>query len=853
MMHAWHWFLASAEAGAHAVPEQVGAIFGLLLIAGAVLAICKRFSLPFTVLLVLSGLGIHQLALQFEGNAFLDGIANYRISPEMILFVFLPTLVFESAYNLHARQLQKNMLPVLTLAIPGLLLSTGIIGGLLAWLTDIPLAPALLLGSILSATDPVAVIALFKQLGAPKRLTVLVEGESLFNDATSIVVAGILIEVVRQGFDTSTLTTGLFDFFRVFLGGIAVGLLLGFLFGTLLQRVRSDEAIEISLTMILAYGSFLIAEHYLHVSGVMATVMAGLMMGNWGRTKISPAVSGFMHHFWEFAAYVANALIFLLVGLSVDLEQLQLLSGVLAVVVGTMLLSRAVVIFGLVPIAGRMAQPVSKAFQLVMYWGGLRGAIALAIALHIPDNVVVDGAEVPLNITINDTTLLLRDCFITLVMGAVLFTLLVQATTIGKLVRKLGLDKPSIAERVAKISSLTNSKYRALKRIPELQAGGLFSTNVADPLRDRTQQELDDLNGQIATLRRDELNREQERQLLFLRCFALETNAYYDMFSKRHLSERVYRDLTFSLELLGEAMKHDGSLLSATIYDERRQRLRQRIFKMLSKLPGLSAWIRQVNTQRTSREYRRVWGRYQGSEAVLEDLAVLADSEHAHKEVVDEVRQQYQKWHDSARERLDSVAEQFPEFVHTMQEQLAERLIAQAQREVIQKEAKSGAIPQGVATEVLSHLDDHVHRIGNQALEQLHVNPEELLRKVPFFSETPPNEFAKVAGKLREQTVPSGEDIIQEGDAGDSLFLIARGVIRVVKEIDGESVELATLVAGEFFGEMALLLREPRNATCRAVTPCALYELKRDDLDEIQSACPAIKDALMKTAAERSS
>lgn len=844
MMQAWSLILGSSDAGAHAVPEQVGAIFGLLLVAAAVLALCKRLSLPFTVVLVIVGLAIVQLARAFDDVTWLHGIAHYSISPEVILFVLLPSLVFESAYNLHARQLQKNMLPVLTLAIPGLLISTAIIGGLVSTLTEIPLAPALLLGAILSATDPVAVIALFKQLGAPKRLTVLVEGESLFNDATSIVVAGILMEVVRNdAFTTGTITSGIGSFFLVFFGGIVFGLVLGYVFGMLLQYVRSDEYIEISLTMILAYGSFLIAEHYLHVSGVMATVMAGLMMGNWGRTKISPAISGFMHHFWEFAAYVANALIFLLVGLSVDLDQLGHLGAILAVVVLSMLISRAIVIFGLVPVAGKMTQPVSRAFQIVMYWGGLRGAIALAIALHIPAD---------LKLTLGDEQLALRDCFITLVMGAVLFTLMVQATTIGRVVRKLGLDKPTIAERVAKISSLMNAKRRALKRIPELQGGGLFSPNVADPLVERTNKELEELNTQIATLREKELDREQERRLLYLRCFALETTAYYDMFSKRHLSERVYRDLSFSLELLGESMKHDGSIPAATIYDENRQRLRQRFFKWLGSVPGCSGWSRQLSAQRTSREYRRVWGRYQGSEAVLDHLDELAESEHAHAEVIEEVRARYQQWHDSAKERLDSVAEQFPEFVHAMQEQLAERLIAQAQREVIQKETKAGAIPQGVAAEVLSHLDDHVHLVGSQGLEQLHVEPEELLRKVPFFAETPPDEFTRVAGKLRELTVPSGDDIIREGDAGDSLFLIARGVIRVVKEIDGETVELATLVAGEFFGEMALLLREPRNATCRAVSPCALYELKREDVDEIQSACPAIKDALMKSAAERS-
>lgn len=327
--------LAASQAGAHGIVTQVGTTFVLLLLAAAVLAFCKRTKLPFTVMLVLVGVGLAHLA--GWGPAFLRAFADFRISPEVILFVFLPTLIFESAFNLEARRLQHNLLPVLTLAIPGLLLSTAIIGAIVAVLTGIPLVAALLLGAILSATDPVAVIALFKQLGAPKRLTVLVEGESLFNDATALVVAGILVEAAMGGASAAAAFHGVLEFLVVFFGGALVGLVLAGAFGFVLGKVGRDPFIEVSLTTILAYASFLIAEHVLHVSGVMATVVAGLLMGGWGRTKISPYVAGYLPHFWEFLAYVANALIFLLVGLSVVLTELWNAIGVLACAVLAML------------------------------------------------------------------------------------------------------------------------------------------------------------------------------------------------------------------------------------------------------------------------------------------------------------------------------------------------------------------------------------------------------------------------------------------------------------------------------------------------------------------------------------
>ena len=193
-------------------------------------------------------------------GGILEPMLSMDLPPEAVLFIFLPTLVFESAFNLEVRALKENLAPVLMLAIPGLLISTFMIGGFMVLMVGMEWPVALLLGSMLSATDPVGVIALFRQLGAPKRLTLLVEGESLFNDATSIVAARIIQTVMLAGvITTSGVFDGILTFFIVFVGGLVVGWIFALLVGQLMGKVEGDAFIEISLTAVLAYFAFILA------------------------------------------------------------------------------------------------------------------------------------------------------------------------------------------------------------------------------------------------------------------------------------------------------------------------------------------------------------------------------------------------------------------------------------------------------------------------------------------------------------------------------------------------------------------------------------------------------------------
>ncbi|MDH5638565.1 MAG: cation:proton antiporter, partial [Nitrospinota bacterium] len=291
------------------VDEMVGGVVALLLIAAGVNVLARRVRLPFSIALVLTGMALTWVAGKNPYAA--TAVAALHVSPEMILYVFLPTLVFEAAFNLDWRLLRADLPSVLLLSAPGLVLSTAVIGLVVSATTSIPFTQALLLGAILSATDPVAVIALFRQLGVSRRLSTLVEGESLFNDATAIVLSRILVGIIAAGtFTFDSALNGMVSFVWIFFGGVLVGWTLAALARMALGAVESDSAIEITLTTTLAYLSFLVAEEAFHVSGVMATVAAGLSLGGKGRMRISPSVRKYLDSFWEYLAFVANALIF---------------------------------------------------------------------------------------------------------------------------------------------------------------------------------------------------------------------------------------------------------------------------------------------------------------------------------------------------------------------------------------------------------------------------------------------------------------------------------------------------------------------------------------------------------------
>ena len=808
----------------------VGGILGLLVLCVGARALAKRLRVQDAVVLVAVGAVAGALA---DRLPILAPVGNLAVTPGVVFFVFLPTLVFQSAFSLDARALRENLAPTLTLAIPGLLLSTAAIGSIMHWAgplmgVHLPWTEALLLGSILSATEPVAVVSLFARVGAPKRLSVLVEGESLFNDATAIALSRVLLGIIAAGAVGGAFVEGVVQLGVVFFGGLTVGWLLALVAGFVVGAVHGDPLVEITVTTLLAFLAFYLGEHTFQMSGVMAVVAAGIMMGGWGRAKISPGVEEHLSRYWDYLAGVANWLIFLLVGLTVDLGALVDVLPVVAWVALAMFVSRALAIYTLLPLAARLpgVEPIDRGYQTVILWGGVRGGVALAIALSLPESIAS------------------RELLITLTTGAVLVSLGVQMFTIDRVMRFFRLDRPPLSDRLAKLEAQIAARRRTLAEIPALQAGGLFSPKIAAEIQRRAETGLERERSELDELRREGLDRDEERRVLYLRCFAAERTQYYAMLSLGHLSEGAYRNLTHSLDLQIEGVRHEGRLPEFTLHPSTGERVETMAYRLFERVPGLRDAIERLRAVRAARDYEVAWARFRGDERALADLSRLGQTIGARPEVVEELRAFYGYWYEQARARLDQTAELFPEFVSAAQRRLADRLALLAGELEIRERVNAGTIPEGVAKVMLADMGRELTLLRASEAAKLMIGPEDLLKNVPFFERLPPEEFKIVAERLRLRTAPTGDRIVSQGRPGSTLYLIARGVIRVTRREAGQEQDVATLMAGDFFGEMALLHGGPRRATCRAVTPCALYELRRDDVDVVCGLCPEMKVAL---------
>jgi len=420
---------------------------GLLLIASLVGFITERLRVPYTAGLVLIGLVLALIGQQ-----------EINVSPELFLGILVPPLIFEAAFQVKAKDLLKDLAPILSLAIPGVLLTTFLVGGVLYWGTDFSLTSALLFGSLIAATDPVAVVALFRSLGVPHRLQLLLEGESLFNDGTAIVIFNLMLTIAVTGY--FNLGESLLNFFIVSGGGILIGLVLGLLI-SLTISVVDNSLIETTLTSVLAFGSYIIAEQF-HVSGVLAVVAAGIVSGNLGPRRMAPTTRILVFNFWEYAAFLANSFVFLLIGLQIDLsifltDWKAILWAILAVLV-----ARAASIYGL----SWIGSGIPMRYKHVLYWGGLRGAISLALALSLPASLGVNGPIIK-----------------SMAFGVVLFTLLVQGITMKPFINRMGLiEKSQAQEEYENLNARAVMARAAYRQLESMYRNGLISRHIWNTL-----------------------------------------------------------------------------------------------------------------------------------------------------------------------------------------------------------------------------------------------------------------------------------------------------------------------------------------------------------------------------------
>lgn len=440
------------------VVEEI--IIALLFIATVVGIVARQLRVPYTVGLVLMGL---VLSLLPE--------VDVDVPPNLILGLLVPPLIFEAAFHLNFNDLRRNLAPILALAVPGVVLTMLLVALVVSWGTRLPFSLALVFGAVVAAIDPVAVIALFRNIGIPKRLEVLLEGESLLNDGTAIVLFSVVLALALSQAPFNPLQ-GVFDFLRIAGGGLLVGFILGTLISQAISRI-DDHLIETTLTSILAFGSYLVAEEIFHVSGVLAVVAAGLVNGNIGPRGMSPTTRVVVFNFWEYASFLANSFIFLLIGLQIDLAKLAAFGAPIGIAILAVLVARAATVYGLAWIG----RDIPLRWQHVLNWGGMRGAISLALALSLPATL---GAD--------------RDGMQVMAFGVVVFTLLVQGFSMGPLVRGLRLaERSAMQEEYERRHARAVAVRAAYDHLELMVHEGLLSTHtweILAPILQRHNQAL---------------------------------------------------------------------------------------------------------------------------------------------------------------------------------------------------------------------------------------------------------------------------------------------------------------------------------------------------------------------------
>lgn len=397
--------------------ETVRDLVLLMTAATTVGFVATRAKVPYTVALVLFGIAINGLGF----------LLSLNLNEDLLVDIFLPALLFEAAVHFPIQELRQHAPTIATLAIPGVLLAA-IITALTLWFGFSTLGISeslsvgffhfLLFGMIVAATDPVSVISLLRQLGVDRQLALIIEGESLFNDGSAIVFFAIVLEIVNSGNFDLYLT--IIELIRYPIGGILIGSMLG-LFASFVLSLSSDYLMAIAITTVTAYGSCIISDRY-QVSGILATVVAGLFVGSKGRrgifnTQARLAVTSF----WEYIAFFVSSIVFLMMGLQVDVT--LILNNIPAIVVAylAVLSARAVSVYLSVPILKQMGQPLGIKNATIIWWAGLRGSLSMVMALSISDDAPF------------------KQVFIAMTFGVVVLSVVFQGTTIQLFLRWLDM------------------------------------------------------------------------------------------------------------------------------------------------------------------------------------------------------------------------------------------------------------------------------------------------------------------------------------------------------------------------------------------------------------------------------
>jgi len=498
----------------------------LFIIATAVAIGVRRFHMPYTVALVLAGL--------FLG--FVHFLQPPHLTKTLLFTVFLPGLLFEAAFHLDLQQFWRNRVTIISLAVPGVMagifLTTLIltpVASVVASVQDFTWHYAIVFGALITATDPIAVVATFKKLGVPKRLRLIMEGESLMNDGTGIVFFTLSLSLLAGSrVSVGSLTL---DFISIVGVGLIIGSTVGMMANQVIKRV-DDAMIEITVTTLAAYGAFMAAEQ-LHYSGVIATVTAGLCCGNHSyQSGMSPSTRIAIESFWEYIAFALNSIVFLLIGFEVNIQALLAAWQMILVAYLAVTLGRAAVVLGGSAIMRLTRERLPWSWSAILTWGGLRGALPMVLVLSLPGDFPH------------------RDLLVTMTFGVVLLSILIQGLTMAPLLRWLGIVKWQQGRDAVELAQgRLLAAYAGLEGLDRMTSGRLHHSAVVPTLREEYDAKIKSIEHDLGELQ-PVLDQLMEEEMRWARRYLLllEKNRVIETFHEGRLSQRVYEKLLADID-----------------------------------------------------------------------------------------------------------------------------------------------------------------------------------------------------------------------------------------------------------------------------------------------------------------
>jgi len=829
-------------------------VFGLVSLLGIVSLLpplAARLKLPYSVLLAMVGCALG-LVIEFQPGAsspvavdLLIALRQFEIPGETIIVIFLPALLFEAALAVPLRLLADDLAPILTMAVVAVILCTLVVGVALALASDYGLLVCLLLGSIVATTDPAAVIGIFREVGAPRRLLTLVEGESLLNDAAAIALFTLLVGMITNPMDASFGSAAL-GFLMGAIGGAVTGVATGVAATAVFRMLSGYPRAEITLTIALAYLSYFIAEYYLHVSGVISCVAAGLVIGAIRRTRFSQETAEQLEGAWGQLGFWANSLIFLMAAMFVPRFVGTMRWGDFALVLLlylAALAARAVSVFGLLEgleLVGLM-QKIDLRFKTVMTWGGLRGAVSLALALSATENEALPER--------------VRDFVGAGVTGFVLLTLFVNGTTLRPMIRILQLNKLSPVAAGVRDRAAVMTLAEVRDQVAEASERGRIDRHATDAV-------LGDLDARLALERavcvpldsaEGVLGRRQTLRIGLTVLTARESARCLDLLHARIVDRRVAEQLLAHAQRLRDAVRpqgHQGTERKRWEADRAfakawARNLRYgtdvRLALTLQNRLGLERPLANalghrfellVNQRRLLGEMgpfaRDRLGPLLGEQATETLIALNAERMKA------------------VEDALLTLKLQYPSYAEALQRQHLARLARVWEHRGYQTLLDQGVIGGDVAQALTDEAAERYPDIDQRPRLDTRLSARQLVARVPLFANLSEQAMQNIARRLRPRLTLPDEKIVRKGERGESMFFIASGAVRL--NLPSGDIELGS---GDFFGELALITGRPRSTDVISLGFCQLLELNAPDFRRLLADDATLKAEIEGIAHQR--